>query len=181
MRPFFSALMIILSCVFCVPSVSWAQATQETTPVEEVKGAPQEAAAREDVINPAQIPSVVFSYWEHTAIKDARRSRGNVRAPTQAELVRDLNLQEDIRQKPPPEARDIRLGGIVYVSGKEWAIWLNGKRVTPDALPAEAIDLFVYKDYIELKWFDEWTNKIYPIRLRPHERFNMDTRIFLPG
>lgn len=126
-------------------------------------------------------PSLLFTYWEHVAISDARHRRGNVRAPTEAELERDLNTMQKEKVKPPPEERDISLGGIVYHSRKDWTIWLNGKRVTPDALPTEVIDLRVHGEFIEIKWFDEYSNQIFPIRLRPHQRFNIDTRIFLPG
>lgn len=133
-------------------------------------------------LNPNDVPSLVFTFWEHTAIKDARRSRGMVRPPTDDELMKDLKQgPQTFKNKPPPEERDISLGGIVYVTAEDWTIWLNGKRVTPKALPKEAIDLKVYDGYIEMKWFDEYTNQIFPIRLRPHQRFNIDTRIFLPG
>lgn len=126
--------------------------------------------------------SLVFTYWEHNALRDARNSRGMVRAPTEGELMRDLNTRDlDFKEKPPPEERDISLSGIVYHGKGDWTIWLNGQRISPSALPKEAIDLQVFKDYIEVKWFDEYTNQIFPICLRPHQRFNMDTRMFLPG
>ncbi len=127
-------------------------------------------------------PSVLFTYWEQVAIEDARRSRGARRAPTDAELERDLRKgSQDEKQKPPPEERNIALSGISYEGQKNWTIWLNGQRVTPRAIPEEALDLKVFKEYIEIKWFDEYTNRIIPIRLRPNQRFNIDSRIFLPG
>jgi hypothetical protein len=135
-----------------------------------------------DGFNPDEFASLVFTYWEHIAIQDARRSRGLVRAPTEEELMRDLKDRNDEeRVKPPPEERDISLNGIVYRSAGDWTIWLNSKRVTPDALPEEIIDLRVFDEYIEMKWFDEYTNQVFPIRLRPHQRFNIDVRMFLPG
>ncbi len=126
---------------------------------------------------------ILFTYWEHVAIQDARNSRGLVRAPSAEELARSLRTRDDleVKPRPPPEERELFLSGIVYKQGKNWTIWLNGKRVTPDALPVEILDLKVYKTYVEMKWFDEYTNQIFPIRLRPHQRFNIDTRIFLPG
>lgn len=127
--------------------------------------------------------SLLFSFWERTALLDARNSRGLVRPPTEAELTRDLkkgNSQAEL-VKPPPEKRNITLGGIIYRTSSDWTIWLNGKRVTPTALPEEILDLRVFNAYIEVKWFDQYTNQILPIRLRPHQRFNIDTRIFLPG
>ena len=87
----------------------------------------------------------------------------------------------DPNYRPPAALRDVSLGGIAFESPDEWTIWLNGKRVTPDALPSEAIDLRVYRDFIEVKWFDSRSNQVYPIRLRPSQKFNLDTRIFLPG
>lgn len=134
-----------------------------------------------------EMNSVLFTYWEYTALRDAIRARklgGFTRAPTDAQLNRGLNRNQtkDLeRVKPPPEKRYITLGGILYESKENWTIWLNNKRVTPNAIPEEVIDLKVFNDYIEIKWMDEWGNQIFPIRLRPHQRFNMDTRIFLPG
>lgn len=135
------------------------------------------------VFNRNEYPSMLFTFWEHTAISDARRARGSTRAPTESELMRDLktNNQEELRVKPPAEEREIKLSGILYQGGGKWTIWLNGERVTPQAIPEEVMDLKVYNDYIEFKWFDVYTNRIFPIRLRPHQRFNIDTRIFLPG
>lgn len=161
-------------------------------PADQAAPAPQPAqvpeedrtpiAVKKGEVSPNDIPSLLFTFWEHTAIKDARRSRGLVRAPTDSELTKDLKKgPEELKTKPPPEERDISLGGIVYVSAGDWTIWLNGKRVTPQALPVEVIDLQVFDEYVELKWFDEYTNQIFPIRLRSHQRFNIDTRIFLPG
>jgi hypothetical protein len=95
--------------------------------------------------------------------------------------MRDLKTAPAEKVKPPPEEREITLGGIVYVDGDDWTIWLNGKRVNPKAIPKEVIDLKVYKEYVEMKWFDDYTNQIFPLRMRTHQRFNLDARIFLPG
>lgn len=131
---------------------------------------------------PSEVPSLLFTYWEQTALKEAKTTRGPVRAPTNSELNNALNEGPiEFKDKPRPEERDISLGGIVYKSGSAWTIWLNGQRINPKALPKEALELVVYKHHIELKWFDEYTNQIFPIRLRAHQRFNLDTRMFLPG
>lgn len=127
------------------------------------------------------LPSLFFTYWQHIAIKDAKNSRGVSRPLAEGELDAIERGDQDIRPKPTPEEREIVLGGIVFVNEKEWTLWMNGKRVTPEAVPKEALDLRVYKDYIEVKWLDDYTNQIFPIRMRAHQRFNMDTRIFLPG
>lgn len=125
-----------------------------------------------------KMPSLFFTYWQHQSIIDAKNSHGRVRPPTKAELAA-LESGEDF--KPDPGRRDISLGGIVYNNEDDWTIWLNGLRVQPDAIPKEVLSLVVFKDYIEVKWHDKYTNKIYPLRLRSHQRFNMDMRIFLPG
>lgn len=152
-------------------------------PVAEQPSVTQEKPAEKGTrkFNADTFPSLLFTYWEQVAIEDARRSRGLNRAPTDAELMRDLKTEEDDLNIKDPGRRDIELSGIAYKATKNWTIWLNGQRVTPDAIPEEALDLKVFKEYIEIKWFDEYTNRIIPIRLRPHQRFNIDTRIFLPG
>ncbi len=145
---------------------------------------PQPESDGKPVFRPQEYASLVFTFWEQDAIELARRAsngEGTTRSVTdyQIEESQKRDLTEKI--KPPPEEREIRLAGILFNERDHWTIWLNEKRVTPEALPKEVIDLKVYKSYIEFKWFDDYTNRIYPIRLRPHQRFNMDTRIFLPG
>ncbi len=125
-----------------------------------------------------RMSSLFFTYWQHKSIVDAKNSHGNARPPTEAELKA---LEDGDTLKPNPESRYVSLGGIVYKSKDDWTIWLNGKRVTPEAIPTQVIDLKVFNDYIEVKWLDDYTNSIFPLRLRAHQRFNMDMRIFLPG
>ncbi len=125
-----------------------------------------------------KMSSLFFTYWQHQSIIDAKNSHGKVRPPTEAELKA---LEEDEVLSIDPERRYVSLGGIVYKTENDWTIWLNGKRVTPDAVPKEVMGLKVFEDYIEVKWLDAYTNSIFPLRLRAHQRFNMDMRIFLPG
>lgn len=120
-------------------------------------------------INVNNMPSLFFSRWEHDLISDARlglTSSGPVPVAIDGS---------------DPGVRDVSLAGIVYRSSSDWTVWLNSVRVTPDAIPPEVIDIKVYKEYIELEWFDRSKNLIYPIKLRAHQRFNLDTRMFLPG
>lgn len=156
--------------------------TDESAADAESESSPGAEIMIDSSIDPETIPSLLFTYWEHSAIIEAKNSRGLARAPTDTEMQSDLDSnQMNEKPRPPEEERYIRLGGIAYQSPDRWTIWLNEKRVTPDALPKEVMDLKVFKDYIEVKWYDDYTNRIYPIRLRPHQRFNVDTRIFLPG
>lgn len=182
-------------CVLTATSVLAQEAVttpEEIAPVieEPAVAAPQDPAPpaampeslQKVAFNPNEYDSMVFTEWEYAAIQDALRSRGSYRPPTDEEINRNLKNDPNAEKvKPPPEEREIRLSGILYNSGADWTVWLNEERITPDAIPEEVMDLKVYKSYIEFKWFDDYTNKIYPIRLRPHQRFNIDTRIFLPG
>ncbi len=113
-----------------------------------------------------KMPSLFYNVWEHDLILDARRG---MTTGIGDEGITDVSN------------RDISLGGIVYVSGSDWTVWINNTRVTPKAIPSQIMDLKVYKEHVDLEWFDSTTNQIYPIRLRSHQRFNLDTRIFLPG
>lgn len=150
----------------------------------EVADEAPELAYKKQPISVASIPPTLFTKWEYEAILDAIRSRGKtkVRAPTSRELRESEGVEEErYRVRPPPEERDITLNGLVYGGKNDWTIWLNGKRVTPNAIPEEVTDLRVYREYIEMKWYDDYSQSVYPIRLRPSQRFNLDTRIFLPG
>ncbi len=122
-----------------------------------------------------EIDSVLFSFWEEEEISRAIEARG------QAAPLALSRLQSEDMEPPPPEERYIHLQGIVYTTPEQWTVWLNGNKVRPNALPPEAIGFKVYKNYVELKWFDDYTNQIIPLRIRPMQRYNIDTRIFLPG
>lgn len=125
-----------------------------------------------DMPDPRTIPSLFFSPWTQALIKEYR---GYIH------MTPDPGGSGDDGQPRQPGIRELVLGGISYVSAGDWTIWLNGQRITPDALPEQVHDLRVTGEYIDLKWYDAFTNIIFPVRLRPHQRFNLDTRIFLPG
>jgi len=134
---------------------------------------------KKEVYERSTIPSLIFTPSQHALLREARIGF-NTRLPTLQEL-RDPGDPNDPNYRPPVALREIKLGGIAFSSPDEWTIWLNNARVTPDALPAEALDIRVYREFIELKWFDSATNQVFPIRLRTNQKFNLDTRIFLPG
>ncbi len=156
--------MLIFLFFMSFPNIAFAQDSEESSVNKE--------------ISVDDIPSLVFTYWQHKSIMDARKTKGVVRAPTQSELDAMNNGDEF---EPDAGTREIELGGILFTKEDSWIIWLNGQRVTPDAVPKEVLDLRVFKDYIEIKWLDDYTNQVFPIRIRTHQRFDMDSRIFLPG
>ncbi len=125
-------------------------------------------------IDPTLIPSMFFTPSEESLIQEARLGL-TTRAPTDSEIRR---AEDGTVIKGP---RELSLGGIVYLSAGDWTIWLNGQKVTPDRIPPEVLDIVVRKNTVKIKWFDEYTNQIFPIKLRSHQRFNIDTRVFLPG
>lgn len=128
-------------------------------------------------LNFQDIRSNLFTSLEYMEIQNARKSIGEVavRSPKSRR-----NTAEPIVM-PPPEERYITLNGIIYTSKTDWVVWMNGKKIQPDALPEEAIAFEVFPNYIQVKWYDDYTNQIIPLRLRPMQRFNIDQRIFLPG
>jgi hypothetical protein len=121
----------------------------------------------------ADLKTLFFTAWQYALLNEAKETF-RTRPPTASEM-NNPNGQR------PTGPREISLGGISYRDGKHWTVWLNQQRIQPDAIPKEVLDIKVSSDHIDLKWFDAATNLIFPIRLRPHERFNIDDRIFLPG
>lgn len=121
--------------------------------------------------------SLLFTSWEHALLREMKRQV--VARPTRpGEAERSGQDPDQPREKG---IRELSLGGIVFINKDDWTVWLNGQRVTPDAIPEQVLDMRVKNEYIEIKWYDGYTNLVYPLRLRPHQRFNLDNRIFLPG
>lgn len=131
---------------------------------------------RQPDVDLTRLGTMFFTVWQHALLQEAK-ARFLTRAPDASELA----SQGDESGQAIKGPREIRLGGISYSGPRSWTVWLNGGRITPDAIPREVIDIKVAGDFIELKWFDAYTNLIFPVRLRPHQRFNLDNRIFLPG
>ncbi|MBU0860032.1 MAG: hypothetical protein KJ667_08840, partial [Alphaproteobacteria bacterium] len=122
-------------------------------------------------VQPKDVGSLVFTLWENMMIEEWRNTENiDARPVAQGEA-----------EAKPGGLREISLSGIIWRNNEDWTVWLNGQRLKPDALPREVMDINVRKKYVELKWYDANTNLIYPVRLRPHQRFNLDSRMFLPG
>jgi hypothetical protein len=161
------------------------QATEELPPVETRTGNPmveemvRRAQGAGTIVSYTQIPSLFFTNWEESLIEEARLGL-TARAATLGEID-DANRLAASGARAPIGPREISLGGIVFSSGSDWVIWLNGQKITPTRIPPEILDIQVTKDVVRLKWFDAYTNQIFPIKLRTHQRFNIDSRIFLPG
>lgn len=129
---------------------------------------------RDGSVMPEALGTLFFTAWQHALLQEAKIGF-NTRLPEGA-VTGDSQ-----QQQRPPGPREISLGGIAFANSSQWTVWLNGVRVTPTAIPEQVLDIKVSSSYIDLKWYDTNTNKIFPIRLRPQERFNLDMRLFLPG
>lgn len=136
------------------------------------------AVLRKNAVPSEDVGTLVFTLWQHALLQDAKKIF-RTRRPTESEIA--AAADGSAVEQRPRGIREIGLNGILYKGKDNWVVWLNGKRLAPDALPKEVIDIKVHSTYIDLKWFDAYTNLIYPVRIRPHQRFNLDSRIFLPG
>lgn len=146
------------------------------------------------------VPSLFFSEKEQKVLDEVLR-RSNSRS---ANLARDAldgvgtvsdeilaKLQEEDRLKEMQRLADERIkknipqvlvmGGIMYKKDGDWAIWLNNHLVTPRSQPEEITEIKVTKDFVELKWKDPLTGRIYPVRMRPNQSYDMATGTFYQG
>lgn len=121
-------------------------------------------------VNPRDLASLFFTKWQYALLQEAKRGYlSGQPGPGGGDATASRGI------------RELSLGGIAYRSAKDWTVWLNGQRLEPTALPPQILDIKVTADHVDLKWFDRASNLIFPIRLRPHQRFNLDARMFLPG
>ena len=154
-------------------TVTAAAATIDNSSLLAIASAKQQV--RDASVTPEEVSSLFFTAWQHALLQEAKIG-------FQTALPQPGSVASSGSQAPrDPGIREISLGGIAFSTADRWTVWLNGVRITPDAIPDAVMDIKVSRAYIDLKWFDGYTNKIFPIRLRPQERFNLDSRIFLPG
>lgn len=137
---------------------------------------------RLDELKP-DIPSLFFTEQQYLVLQNAMNGfeqnmdMSALRNQSGGELLDTLPDGDN----PFAAFREISLSGIVYNSAEDWIVWLNKQRLTPKRLPPQIQDIKVQKEFVDIKWYDQQTKQLIPIRLRPNQRFNLDTRIFLPG
>lgn len=134
-------------------------------------------ALRKPSVLPSQIYSTFFTFNELQILRQARKG---FEVNDMTGVVEEFPEEEQLASLDPGP-RNLDLGGILYISNDDWTIWLNNEEVNPSSIPSEVLDLKVSKNYVEIEWLDAMTNQIYPVRLRPNQIFNLDTRLFLPG
>ena len=190
------ALLCALSFVLCASPVMAQQSIKQVDrsieqlnrdlklvlpPSQSVMSIADKAAIEGAGIPIAAVSTILYTENEYSLILKARDRFNNALSGRQV-INRRAISESDVWEKPSdPGRREIALSGIVYKGEQDWTIWFNEQRVTPEAIPEEVLEMRVFNDYIELKWYDEYTNKIFPIRLRPNERFNIDMLLYLPG
>ena len=125
------------------------------------------------------MPSLFFTPRAMALLNDARRGLVS-RSATDFEIDQAGRAAMD-GQPPARGLRELSVGGIIYTAANDWTVWLNGQKITPDRLPPEILDIQVQKNHVRLRWYDAYTNQIFPIKIKTQQRFNLDTRIFLPG
>jgi hypothetical protein len=134
---------------------------------------------RQPDVKPQELNTLFFTLWQYQLLQDAKRLyRTHPVDPNTIPTSGDANGK--VR---PRSIRELSVGGILYRGQDDWTVYLNGQRITQDknSLPEQVMDIKVSDDYIDLKWFDTFTNLIFPVRLREHQRFNLDARMFITG
>ncbi len=129
-----------------------------------------------------KLPSILFTEDEGDRLNQAIAiyDSGNFAKPV-TPTSETIGVDEDPLLNVEIVDRNLILGGISFGDGVNWVIWLNKQRLTPTRLPVEVKYVKVYKDHVDLKWFDKLTSQLISVRLRPNQRFNLDARSFLPG
>jgi hypothetical protein len=69
----------------------------------------------------------------------------------------------------PEKTEGLTLNGIVFVSDKEWVIWINNRRITPNKIPnwlkiIKVTDNSIQCDYLHQKLW-------YQVSLEPYDTF----------
>jgi hypothetical protein len=129
------------------------------------------------------IPSLFFSEEQYALLQSAmsgfeqKIDMNDLREEAGGDLIDTLPDDSD----PFSQMREIKLEGVVFHGADDWIVWINKQRLTPKRLPMQVQNINVQKGFVELKWFDQQTKQVIPVRLRPNQRFNLDTRTFLPG
>jgi hypothetical protein len=79
-------------------------------------------------------------------------------------------------KKPPPipETVILRLGSILYFGPKDWIVWLQGERWTPDTDKPDLHIVSVDPEQVRLIW-TAGTTQPQSINLRPHQTYNTAT------
>jgi hypothetical protein len=172
MRTFLKIFILIILVGFSVPSYAQEDLNLQINEVDD------RIQLNDPQVELDQILSLFLTIGEQNLLIEARKGF-MTRPPTESEFNQEQRNAEKVDR--PLSPREVSLGGLLYSSSNDWTIWINSQKITPKNIPPAILDIEVYKDHIKMKWLDFQTNQIFPIKLQTHQRFNLDTRIFLPG
>jgi hypothetical protein len=156
---------IVCGLLFLAPAYA-----QEAAPTAAATPAPVAVPAQPDPYAPFE-GSFFLSPLEIVSIRQAMNGR-----MTDERMLRDDNGAQ------LPAHRVIRMSGVLYRAPGDWIVWMNGKKVTPNNLLPEIIDISVMNSSkVNLKWYDAGLRKVISITLRPQQVYDITTGILLPG
>jgi len=133
------------------------------------------------VVDDSIPPSLLFTPEEVTVIQRAMAGFNAALPGTEDGEDGEDGEDEDEEGVDPRAHRKIKLSGISYISPEVWTVWINEMRILPGYLPPEIVSINVKKDRVLLEWYDRVTDTIITLTLRPHQVYDMDTGIILPG
>lgn len=166
-------LLTVALAAFTVPAFAQEGAPPVAIDIQKPDIAPVEPF-------PQGYRSLFFTPEEHARLVSATGWRVPAPAATPAPAP-VINAPLPTAQEGQTIQRVLHLSGIVYANPQDWSIWLNGKQITPKSQPDEVRGLRVNRDYIELQWYDVINKAVVPVRLRPQQRFSLDTHSFIPA
>jgi hypothetical protein len=69
----------------------------------------------------------------------------------------------------PAETEGVTLNGILFVSDKEWVIWINHKRITPNKSPEWLKIIKVSENSVQCEY--QFQKLWYQVTLEPYDTF----------
>lgn len=143
---------------------------------QEPAPAPAPAGASVGGLTPEELNAPFRGSFFLTPLEIVAIQQALMGQPVNARVLSTPTSQQNI-----PAVRVIRVSGVVYHKPKDWIVWMNGQKVTPDNLLPEIVDIKVRETSdVHLKWYDVGLNKVIAITLRPQQTYDIVTGILLP-
>ncbi len=121
------------------------------------------------------VPDLMFTADEIEGLELARR--GQLEKQAKDAVTEEKEAQRKLRFS----STALHLSSIVYSGPQTWAIWLNGRRITPNRLPENMKAVSVDKYSVR---FDYKPSRIKPavkVRLRPNQSYLISTGKIIEG
>lgn len=178
-----SSAALLLLCVTAAYAQSPAVTSPAAKPAATVAANPAVNPAAHPAANPAPVPALTPEEMNTPFRGSFFLSPLEIVAIQQALAGRVVKKETLVEEAKPyiPARRVIRISGVLYRSPRDWIVWMNNHKVTPDNLLPEIVDISV-KDSskVSLEWYDIGLNQVIAITLRPHQTYDITTGILLP-